>query len=212
MGKTVKRNVDGIPATKEVSAGAAWGRRPGSSVLRLNVVLLSFLAALLALATAGKTVSAHQQYADSVTGGPPTYDYRFIWNGSPPDFIDARNYALDQWTALRKVQVYRSDSPQVVFRQINASTGNDAVGYWTPYTFSADTIDFYRYNINRFSFTTCDRRWVGNHEVGHAFGLAHSESTQTQWSSVMYWYHKAGWNICSYRQHDVDDYNARYIF
>lgn len=129
----------------------------------------------------------------------------------PPDFIAPRNYAVEHWDTLRgNLNIFRSDSPHVVFGQVNVATGDNIVGYWTWHSFGADEIDFYRYNIRRFDFNQCDRVWVGVHEVGHSLGFSHSDGDAGPFESVMYSFHRAGWDVCDTRSHDRSDFATEY--
>lgn len=184
-----------------------------SGFLMINTVLCSMLFALLIVLAADPSLAHYQGRSSTVvyrnSNGTVTDAY-MTWNGSPPDFVDARNFALNQWRALGAVRIYRSSGPNVYFQQYNRSTGNNTVGYWQPYWYRSDTITFYRYNIRRFGYNRCDKRWTGVHEVGHALGFAHSDSNMGPSDSVMYSFHRAGWNVCSYRWHDKRDYRRRY--
>ncbi len=170
-----------------------------------SLVLFSVLLALLALALAAKPSDAHYRLTRSVdiTGDPA----RLKWNGSPPDFINPRDFAVDHWDGLNgSLSIYRSDSPHVVFGQINADTNDNTVGYYTWHAFGADEIDFYRYNIRRFNFDTCDRNWVGVHEVGHSLSFAHTDGDFGPFEAVMYSFHRSDWDVCATQFHDRNDF------
>lgn len=132
---------------------------------RTAVLILSLVALVLPL-----TASAHFLGNDSVDGREIRWEDYTAYD-------DARNWAINQWDALGRVNIAPDAWNTVTDLEWRDANRSDVTwdGRWIPRT-GADAIELNSYYLRNYS--DFKRRAVAAHEQGHSLGLAHSYSNQ----------------------------------
>lgn len=136
--------------------------------------------------------------------GHSAVDGREIRYGDSTQYDDARNWAINQWNALGKVNIAPDDAWS--FEDLTWKDTNQCYVTWDgQYTHYAGNTwtDVIELNVCYFkNYGDFTKRAVATHEQGHALGLAHSILGQVLWSPVQ------DSNVNTPQAHDRQDYFA----
>lgn len=150
------------------------------------IIMIIFLTLLLPIG-----VAAHFSGLSSVDGK----EIRWVDYTS---YDDSRNWSVDQWNALGKVNIAADvwyTAADLKWEDINDPDALFAA-QWRHYAYFIDRIQFNSPHMNNLS--TSEKRMVASHELGHALGLDHSYAGQLMEDTVS--------SITTPQSHDRDDY------